>query len=398
MREEAPELDRADRAAPESPPALDVVMLVSRRWRTMGVLGAIGLAVGVGYVIFAPKWYEARLTVVPSQRSKDVTSALTASLPIIGGVGGAMQDDLQRIHAVLTSRSVADAVIEKFDLTSRYGTDYLERAREELWEHCVVNFDRKSVVVELTCEDHEPEHARQMASYFGEVGNKVFGRISVSSAGEERRFLEAQVLRARHEVDAASEAVRKFQETHRIIDLAEQSKAVISAMASLQGQLLSKRLELDYVSGFASRTEAGVTQLREQIAVMEAQLATLEAGRATPKAVSSAGAAPGGSFFPGAMDVPALRVELEQLFRHQKVQETVFLMLTQRLEMARVDEARDTSMFQILDRPKTPTYRSRPKTTKIAAAGLFVGLAGAAVWILGPAWWRRRTLMSRAGL
>jgi tyrosine-protein kinase Etk/Wzc len=398
-------------------PDLDFLLLLSRRWRTIALCGAIGLTVAVGYGFGAPSWYEARLAVVPSQRSKDIAMALPADLSALGGISTPMWNDQQRIHAVLTSQSVADAVIEKFELKSRYDTTYIERARERLWSHCSVLLDRKTVIVELSCEDKDPERVRQMADYFGEVGNRIFGRISVTSASEERRFLESQVVRARQEVDTASQKLRTFQETYRIIDLAEQSKAVISAMASLQGQLLSKQLELDYISGFSASTEASVVQLRDQIAVLEAQLASLEAARATRTASPAGASPPNGaassarlaprkgakrsikarenSFFPGAMDVPALRIELEQLFRQQKVQETVFLLLTQRLAMARVDEARNTSTFQILDRPTTPTYRSRPRRTKIAGLGVFLGLAGACVWILGPTWWRRRRAMSR---
>jgi uncharacterized protein involved in exopolysaccharide biosynthesis len=91
------------------------------------------------------------------------------------------------------------------------------------------------------------------------------------------------------------------------------------------------------------------------------------------------------------MTVPALRFEVEQLLRQQKMQETLFFLLTQRYEMAKVDEARDTSTFQILDYPTLPTYKSRPKRTKLAAIGLAAGLAVASLLILGPLWYRRLT-------
>src|SRR5439155_9657193 len=96
-------------------------------------------------------------------------------------------------------------------------------------------------------------------------------------------------------------------------------------------------------------------------------------GSSTPSASAS--------FFPGAMNVPALRFEVEQLMREQKIQETVFLLMTQRYEMAKVDEARDTSTFQILDHPTLPTYRSRPKRLMVMLYGGVAGLALACAWI-----------------
>lgn len=361
----------------------DLVVTVARRWRTLMITGAIGIAASVAYALLATEWYSATLTVVPSQRSQDIAAmSLAAKLPGLES----FSTDVQRIQAVLASSSVADEVIRKFDLETQYGTSHLELAREALHQHCTVGVDRKSSVVWLTCEDPEPQRAMDMAKSFGEVGNKVFGRVSVSSAREERVFLEGQVANARRDVDEASRKLREFQEQHKVIDLPEQSKAVISAMAQIKGEMVSKQIELSYLNGFSGRGESNVVQLEQQISVMAKKLEQLEA-QTVAQVGSGAGSA---NFFPNAMNVPQLRFELEQLMREQKIQETVFGLMTQRFEMARVDEARDTSSFQILDSPTLPTFRSRPRRRNIVAMGLAGGLAAGIAWILIPLWWRRR--------
>ena len=374
----------------------DLVALLAQRWKTLVVFVAAGLACGIAYSLLAPAWYSATLTVVPSENSKDA-AGIASKLPVALDALSP-QTDVRRIHAVLVSRSVADEVIDRFNLQAHYGAEYREHARKMLGEHCSASVDRKSSVVSLTCEDKDPKLAMQMAAYFGEVGNRVFGRISASSAREERRFLETQVVKARQDVDKASQQLREFQERHKIIDLPEQSKAVISAMASIQGELLSKQLELSYLNSFSSRTESSVVQLERQIAIMKAKMGQLEAAQhasdASPAADKPSGS--GTEFFPNAMAVPALRFELEQLIRQQKIQETVFFLLMQRFEMAKVDEARDTSTFQILDQPTLPTYRSRPRRRQVAAIGTVVGAAAAAAWILVPFWWQRRSRLPRA--
>jgi len=379
----------------EPAPSIDLIAIVTRRWLTVVVCAALGLGAGIAYGLLSAPWYSATLTVVPSQRSQDSAAmSLAARLP--GGLDS-FTTDVQRIQAVLQSNSVRDDVIKKFNLGSLYGTEHLEKTRGALAEHCVSSSDRKSGVVTLTCEDHEPKRAMDMAAYFGEVGNKVFGRVSASSAREERRFLEDQVIKARADVDDASRRLREFQEQHKVVDLPEQSKAVISAMASIKGELISKQLELSYLTSFSARTEASVVQLQQQIAIMESKLKQLEQ---TQHASIAAGSASGSAqargsgvsdFFPNAMNVPELRFELEQLMREQKVRETVFSLMTQRYEMAKVDEARDTSTFQILDYPTLPTYRSRPKRSRVALLGMIAGGALAVAGIVIPVWWRRRT-------
>jgi capsule polysaccharide export protein KpsE/RkpR len=370
----------------------DLADVLLRRWRTLAMFGALGVAAAAAYAFLSPPWYASTLTVVPSQRSAETAAAaLAAKLP---GALDLFSTDIQRIHGVLNSTSVADEVIDKFHLQERYGERYREHARRALSEHCGAIADRKSGLVSLTCEDKVPEQAKEMAEYFGEVGNRVFGRVSTSSAHEERKFLETQVVKARHDVDESSRKLREFQEAHKIVDLPEQSKAVISAMASIKGGLISKQIELSYLSSFSARTEASVVQLQQQIAIMQSKLEQLEDAQRSVAAVGSGSNTGAGSasFFPGAMNVPELRFELEQLLRDQKIQETVFLLMTERYELSKVDEARDTSTFQVLDHPTLPTYPSRPKRMTILLYGGAAGFALACAWILVPVWWHRRSL------
>jgi capsule polysaccharide export protein KpsE/RkpR len=353
------------------------------RWRTLLVCAALGLGGGVGYSLAAPEWYEARLAVLPSQDGENSKLAKVAALGAAAGLSPAVSTEVQRIHAVLSSVSVADAVIAKFDLQQRYSARSIDRTRKRLWEHCGTSIELKAGIVVVACEDRDPKVARELTAYFGEVGNAVFERITVSTARGERRFLEEMVAKTQEDVDRSSTALRDFQERHHILDLTAQSKAVISAMAELEGDLISKRLQLSYLKGFASPEEPRVRQLSEQVAIVERELRRLERSNAS----DDRGAA---EFFPEALRVPGLRFELEQLLRAQKIHETVYTMLTQRLAMARVDEARDTAAFQVLDAPTVPATPVRPRQARIAALATAGGLAAGAVLILAPIWWRRR--------
>lgn len=370
------------------PARFDPMQLLLCRWRVLAIGAFVGALAATGYALLTPDWYSATLAVVPSQRGQDsAASAIASKLP---GALDSFQTDVQRIEAVLVSTSVTDAVIDKFKLKDRYGTTHIEHARKALWSHCSTSSDRKAGLVTLTCEDKDPTTAMNIAEYFGQAGNQVFGRVSGSSAHEERVFLEAQVVRARNDVDDASRKLREFQEAHKILDLPEQTKAVISAMAQLKGEMLSKELELSYIRGFSSSGESSVVQLQQQVAVMESRLHELEHSGRGSATTGDGSAGSAQSFFPDAMSVPELRFELEELMREQKIRETVFGLLTERLEMAKVNEARDTSTFQILDHPTLPTFKSRPNRKKFVLIGFACGGALAAAMLLLPPWFRRR--------
>src|SRR5205823_51340 len=138
---------------------------------------------------------------------------------------------------------------------------------------------------------------------------------------------------------------------------------------------ISKDLELSYLNSFSSRQETTAMQLRQQLAVMDAKFRTMEESRRDgPSGVvdgseSRRPSRAGSDLFPAALSVPALRFQLEQLYRDRKIRETNLVLLMQRLEMAKVNEARDTSAFQILDHPVEPTYRARPRPSVVVTLG-----------------------------
>jgi capsule polysaccharide export protein KpsE/RkpR len=219
----------------------------------------------------------------------------------------------------------------------------------------------------------------------------VFRRVTASSAREERQFLERRVAESKKDLDLTSQQLRDFEEKNRIIDLPEQSKAVVSAMATLQGEVMTKQLQLSYVNSFSANDEATTDQLRQQLAVMETKMRSLETVEPDSKAAASTRDRRS-SLFPAALSVPKLRFELMELYRQQKIQETVFFLLTQRHEMAKVNEARDTSTFQIIDHAVVPMKKSRPHRSVIVLAGFAASLAVAAAWL------RWLTLRRQSGL
>jgi len=223
--------------------------------------------------------------------------------------------------------------------------------------------------------------ARAIVASIADEANKVAHRTSTSSASEERRFLEKRVAQASEDLDQVSRKLREFQEQKKIISLPDQAKAVVTSMATLRAEVLDKQMQLAFVDGFASSDESTSSQLRRQVGILEHKLNALQESKSSDDGAtkqSATGSYSASGLFPPAMNIPQLQYELEGILREQKIQQTLLSVLTERYEMARVNEARDTSTFQILDDPVVPTKKSRPKRMLLAAIaclmGVFVGL------------------------
>jgi hypothetical protein len=76
-----------------------------------------------------------------------------------------------------------------------------------------------------------------------------------------------------------------------------------------------------------------------------------------------------------------------ELYRQVKIDETVFELLTQAYEIARVEEAKDTPSIKVLDPPKLPEKKSWPPRILLSIGGAFLGFCFASAWIVGGARW-----------
>ena len=355
------------------------------------VVGAF-LVAGVAWWMLAPRWYRSSFTVVPSTppRTSGIAALLGGDLGgLAAGLGAGLgSPDVARIGAVLQSAAVSDAVIEKFDLVRRYGASDVEAAREALWRHCEVKPLPKPSLVQVSCEDRDPRFAQELLRYFADFGNQVFRRVSAGSASEEVRYLERRVTELRQQAEASAAAVRQFQEKHGIVELDAQARAVVSAMAALNAQRITKQMELGYAQTFAAQDEASSRQLRNQLSVVEDALRDMETdGMPEPAGARSGVAGRKAGPFPPAGSVPRLRAEYEGLYRDRKVAEATLVFALDRLEAARATEARDVSTFQVLDPPTLPTRRSRPRGAETLAVAALLGLA---VGLVMETWRARR--------
>jgi tyrosine-protein kinase Etk/Wzc len=359
-------------------PSVDLSFL--RQRDVLVRIGAVTLAfalVGVAYALFAPRSYKSQMTVVPAttSRSTGIASLLGGELGGMSGLGGIGVGgaDLGRIAAVLQSTSVADAVIERSGLKQRTGVKLQEAARDLFWGMCDVKIVPKSSTLVVACEDGDPAFAQSLLATLGEVGNQAFRRVTSSSASEEVRYLERRTAELTAAADEAARRMKEFQEKHQIVDLDSQARAVVSSAAVLHGQLINKRMELDYTREFASSDDPGTRQLESQLSVVEESLRDLEQPRKAGRgAAGGAGVGDGGGMFPAALSVPKLRAEFEKLARDRRVAEATVVLSYDRLEAARAAEARDVSTFQVLDPPTLPTRKSRPRglVSVVTAAAL----------------------------
>ncbi len=356
--------------------------LTSMVWRQRWVVIALCVVASVGtYGVsrLLPKWYESTATLVtPKEGSGGVLGGLLASGMLQQNPGVAMPTlpsftpNRDLLVGVLKSRTIAQAIVERFGLQARYRASYPDDAVKQLRDLTTIATSREGVI-SVKVEDRDPATAAAIANYYIELLDQQIARYGTGEASRQRMFLTGQLARARVDLDSAEQSLRRFQEQNRAIVLQDQTKGAIEAAARLKGEIMAAEVQLQVMRNFATEANPEIVALRRRIDEMNRQYAQMQFGeRSVPD-----GRAQKGDFMVPFARVPELGLELVKLAREVKIQEVLVTLLTQQLEQARIAEARDTPVVQVLDRAVPAARYSRPRATRNGA------IAGVIMLVLG---------------
>jgi uncharacterized protein involved in exopolysaccharide biosynthesis len=325
----------------------------------------------------------------PDDQSSSGLGMLAAMASSSGGSSLAgMAGDLLGIKSsgdlfigILDSDTIQDHLISQFRLMKVYHDSKIEDARKDLAEHTDISADRKSGIIAITVTDHDPKRAAAMAQTYVSELNVLVAQLSTSSARRERIFLEGRLQNVKADLDSAEQNFSVFASKNTAIDIPEQGKAMVDAAATLQGQLIATQAELSGLQQIYTNNNVRVRAAQAHVEELQKKLNEI-GGVGTQSDLESEN-----SLYPSIRKLPLLGVTYADLYRQTKIQETVFGLLTQQYELAKVQEAKEIPTVKVLDPAMVPTKKSFPPRGVIVALGTMLGLTLAMTWIAGKARW-----------
>jgi uncharacterized protein involved in exopolysaccharide biosynthesis len=312
------------------------------------------------------------------------TSGLPAGLADL--LGTKTSGDL--FIAILHSDSVQNALINRFDLRKVYWDRYYETARKDLTDFTNITQERKSGVIKIEVTDRDRQRAVRMAQAYVDELDRAVAQLSTSAARRERVFLEERLKTAKQELESDERQFSEFASKNATLDVPEQAKAMVTSAAVLEGQIIAAKSELQGLEQIYTPQNVRVRSLHERIAELERQLQRL-GGSAAPQAAESTEAGSSSNVYPAIRQLPILAVPWADLYREVKVHETVYQLLTQQYELARVQEAKEIPTVRVLDPPELAERKSSPhRAIMVLIAGL-LSLVFASAWIIGVHKWHQ---------
>jgi tyrosine-protein kinase Etk/Wzc len=348
---------------------IDLLTGFARRKKLLlGMPIAFALCAALGSLAL-PNIYKATTTVLPSKQTQ---SNAIAMLNQLGGFGGSTPGALnisipdELYLSMLRSISVADKLIQRFDLNAAYGLESTEATRQLLASNTAITIGRDRLIA-IAVQDKDSKRAPQIANAYVEELLILVKRMALTEASHRRLFYErqlqsvkAQLAQAELEFNAAPNMAKSVNERDRTL---------VERAANLRAQISAKEIQLGVMQTFVTVNNQEYNRGQQRIGAMRAELARLEnqdSGLRQPeRRLDTRGSVSG-------------IMKLQDI----KYFQLLYELLAQQYEVARIDEAKDSSLIQVLDKAVEPEHYIKPKRkfTVLISAGL--GLFLAALWVL----------------
>ena len=362
----------------------------SRRVFTRVAASVFALSILVAFLL--PKEYVSGARIMPPEQGGN-TAAMLAALVGKGSAGGlaglagsllGSKNNGALFVALLHSGTVSGHLIDRFDLQRVYHKRYREDAAKRLAHLTKITEDPKSGVITIAVTDRTRERARDLAQGYLDELNNLVAKVNTSSAHREREFIEQRLNTVQAELQRAQMELSDFSSKNTTIDIKEQTRATVDAGAKLEGQLIAGQSELDSLRQIYGNQNVRVRAAEARNAILQRELQRAN-GQSSPD--------PNGSDidvshpFPALRQLPQLGVRWANLYRNVRIHETVFDLLSEQYETARIEEVKSIPTVSVIDVPGLPERKSGPHRTLIVLISSFLSAVVTAVFLLARRSW-----------
>ncbi len=365
---------------------LKIVVVIARSRRALALTVFCTMLVSAGLVMLIPVTYTGTAVILAPQPSTSA-SALLSQLGSMSSLspdlleGGGVKTPEETYLGILSSRTIGDEMIRRFNLQSLYHTSHMVDTRRALARHTRVEA-AKGYLIRINVDDESAQRAADMANAYVDVLYGINQRLALTQASQRRVFLEQQVDAEREAMTKAELDFKSAQEKTGVIQMTAQAELTLRTIAQLRSEIVIRQLQLQQLQSIATEHNEKVSELEAGLAALQSQLSKAEKG---------ANGSETSDYFLSAGKVPAAGLEYARRMRDLRYHEALFETLSKQYDMARLEEAKAPPLLQVVDRA-VPLDRKTwpPRTLLVLLAGLFSAVIFTGLTLAKDAWARAR--------
>ena len=344
---------------------LDLVLVLAKHKRLILLL-TLGLAfvTGVISLVMTPT-YRAETRLVPPLSKTGVSTSVVNIPSFARSALGVAPTPSDMMVGIIKSRAVLDTLIDKFDLLSYYNVEKRQEAREALSNVLSAQVDSKTGLITVSVEDKDPELAAAIANAAVEGLQRLVQDLAITVAAQQRLFLEEQLKEIQLSLIQAEEDLKRYQEETGILSAPAQASSLMSAIANLQAEIRSREIRLTALRSFATTQNPEIQRLQAELEGLRSQLKKLETQAEKSKEDLS----------PISLkELPQASIEYLRKLRDVSFYETLNRMILNQYEQAKMAEAQEAMVVQVVDPAVPPELKYKPKRRLMVAIAGVLGL------------------------
>ncbi len=350
---------------------------LSARKRTIVWAVLITAVVSTAIAFLIPAEYTAEAVILTPQQVQPSLSAMAqlagagpglAGLSLLSGFGVRNPSDLY--VGILESRTIADALIRRFNLKQVYSDKYVERARKHLGRRTSIKAG-KDTLIYIQVDDRDPKRAAQLANAYVD---ELFSRnttVALTDASQRRLFFEGQLAKEKELLAAAEIALRDTQQVTGLVVPSGQAEALIRSASQLNAEILTREAQLAGMRTYVADDNPRFQTVRRELGALRSELANLESG----EHVAGTPEVPVGK-------LPQAGLEYLRKYRDVKYHESLYEALAKQYEAARLDEAKAAPMIQVIDSAVVPERKSWPPRLLIVFISSMLAALASGLWFV----------------
>lgn len=342
-----------ERAVQDQYSLLDPLLVLAENARLLVAGPIIVGLIALGLTYLVSPTYTAHSKILPPQQQQSTAAALASQLGMMAGAAGlsaavsGLRNPADMYVSLIKSRSVADRLIDRFNLLAGYKVGARSDARGILESMSRV-YSGKDGLITIEVDDKDPKRAADLANGYVEELFGLLARLAVTEAQQRRVFFEKQLQQAQQGLKRSEIALSEVGAGEMVIKSAPQ--VLMAGLAQLKAQITAQEIRLSAMRGYMSESNPEFQQAQRELASLRAQLSkadTTTDGQNTQ------------------------RTDYLNRYRDFKYQETLFDLMSKQYELARLDEAREASVIQVVDAAVPPERKSKPKRAQTAVYSTF---------------------------
>jgi tyrosine-protein kinase Etk/Wzc len=372
--------------APEKDSSLLDVLIILARRKFFLVLFTLGAGIVAAIIaLILPIRYTASTILLPPNQNSSISSLLLSQLSgglgsLASSAGGSLgiRNPEDMYVSIFRSQTIENAMIQRFDLMKEYRAKRMSDARKKFESRSSVEAGVKDGLLRISVQDHDANRAAEMTNAYVDEFRKNSANLAITEAARRRLFFEQQLQQIKDQLTNAEEQLARTEQTSGIFQPTGQAAALLQTATALRAQITAKEVEIQGLRSFATDNNPELVIAKQELDALQSRLNQLTGDKSgndndliLPKGqMTQAG------------------MEYIRKYRDVRYYETVYELLAKQFELAKLDEAREGPIVQVVDIATTPDKKSFPQRTVIVALAMIVAFTFASLWIFAKDRWQ----------